>query len=76
MVGIGRLVPSSIRGSSMNKRFFFRDVKNLIGGEPEALYARARDVGTAFLRAEVLKDVEAAGVFAAGDSATERWIRR
>ena len=28
---------------------------NLIGGQPEALYRRARDLGTAFLEAEVLE---------------------
>lgn len=49
---------------------------NLIGGEPEALYARARDVGTAFLQAEVLKDDAAAKVLAAEDSDSERWVRR
>ena len=49
---------------------------NLIGGEPEALYVRARDVGTAFLQAEVLKDDAAAKVLAADDSDGERWIRR
>jgi len=49
---------------------------NLIGGEPEALYVRARDVGTAFLQAEVLKDDAAAKVLAAEDSDSERWIRR
>lgn len=49
---------------------------NLIGGEPAALYARARDVGTAFLQAEVLEDDAAAKVLAAEDSENERWIRR
>ena len=49
---------------------------NLIGGQPQALYVRARDVGTAFLRAEVLKDHAAAKLLAAEDSESERWIRR
>jgi pimeloyl-ACP methyl ester carboxylesterase len=49
---------------------------NLIGGEPATLYARARDVGTAFLQAEVLKHDAAAKVLAAEDSDSERWIRR
>jgi len=49
---------------------------NLIGGESEAAYLRARDVGTAFLRAEVLKDDAAAKILAAEDSESERWIRR
>lgn len=48
----------------------------LIGGEPETLFRRARDVGTAFLRAEVLEEEDAAGVLAAGDPETERWVRR
>ena len=49
---------------------------NLIGGESEALYLRARDVGTAFLRAEVLDDAVAESVLGAPDSDTERWLRR
>lgn len=49
---------------------------NLVGGESEAAYLRARDVGTAFLRAEVLKDDAAAKVLAAEDSENERWLRR
>lgn len=49
---------------------------NLVGGESEATYLRARDVGTAFLRAEVLKDDAAAKVLAAEDSENERWLRR
>lgn len=49
---------------------------NLIGGEQEALFTRARDVGTAFLRAEVLQDAAAAEALAAEDPETERWIRR
>lgn len=49
---------------------------DLIGGEPEALFRRARDVGTAFLRAEVLEERDAAGVLATGDPETERWLRR
>ena len=49
---------------------------NLIGGEPVAIYERARDVGTAFLQAEVLEDQAAAKVLAAEDSERERWIRR
>lgn len=49
---------------------------NLIGGEPATLYVRARDVGTAFLQAEVLKDEAAAKVLAAENSENERWIRR
>jgi alpha-beta hydrolase superfamily lysophospholipase len=49
---------------------------NLIGGEPAALYVRARDVGTAFLQTEVLEDEAAAKVLAAEDSESERWIRR
>lgn len=49
---------------------------NLIGGESEATYLRARDVGTAFLRAEVLDDAAAASVLDAPDSQTERWLRR
>lgn len=52
---------------------------NLIGGQPEALYRRARDIGTAFLKAEVLDDAEAAralSIDAAGPADAERWIRR
>lgn len=49
---------------------------NLIGSDTDASYARARDVGTAFLQAEVLEDDEAAKVLAAADSDSERWIRR
>lgn len=52
---------------------------NLIGGQPETLYRRARDIGTAFLKAEVLGDTEAARVLsidAAGPADTERWVRR
>ncbi|MFT3669082.1 MAG: hypothetical protein QM795_10995 [Pseudoxanthomonas sp.] len=49
---------------------------NLIGGESEASYLRARDVGTAFLRAELLDDAAAANVLDAPDSDTERWLRR
>ncbi|PPJ43551.1 MULTISPECIES: alpha/beta hydrolase [unclassified Pseudoxanthomonas] len=49
---------------------------NLIGGESEATYLRARDVGTAFLRAEVLDDAVAESVLSAPDSDTERWLRR
>ncbi|MBA3928999.1 MAG: alpha/beta hydrolase [Xanthomonas sp.] len=49
---------------------------NLIGGEPVALYERARDVGTAFLQAELLRDAAAAKTLAAEDAETERWVRR
>lgn len=52
---------------------------NLIGGQPEAPYRRARELGTAFLKAEALDDAEAARVFsvdAAGPADAERWIRR
>lgn len=52
---------------------------NLIGGQPEAQYRRARDIGTAFLKAEVLDDAEAAralSIDAAGPADAERWIRR
>lgn len=49
---------------------------NLIGGESEATYLRARDVGTAFLRAEVLDDAVAESLLGAPDSDTERWLRR
>ena len=52
---------------------------NLIGGQPEALYRRARDIGTAFLKAEVLDDAEAARALSideAGSTDAERWIRR
>lgn len=49
---------------------------DLIGGEPATLYTRARDVGTAFLRSEVLGDAKAARVLTAKDSAREHWLRR
>ncbi|WP_062350844.1 serine aminopeptidase domain-containing protein [Pseudoxanthomonas mexicana] len=49
---------------------------NLIGGEPGALYERARDVGTAFLQAELLRDAAATKTLAAEDAETERWVRR
>lgn len=52
---------------------------NLIGGQPEALYRRARDLGTAFLEAEVLEDADAARMLSADAAApadAERWIRR
>lgn len=52
---------------------------NLIGGQPEALYLRARDIGTAFLEAEVLEDADAARMLSADAAApadAERWIRR
>ena len=49
---------------------------NLIGGESGAPYTRARDVGTAFLRVEVLKDATAAHVLEAANPETEHWLRR
>ncbi|MBD9468527.1 alpha/beta hydrolase [Pseudoxanthomonas sp. PXM01] len=49
---------------------------NLIGSDTDVSYARARDVGTAFLQAEVLGNANAAKVLAADDSEAERWIRR
>lgn len=48
---------------------------NLAGGQPESIYQRARDLGTAFLKAEVLDDVEAARVLSV-DADGERWLRR
>ncbi|WP_313493805.1 alpha/beta hydrolase [Stenotrophomonas sp.] len=49
---------------------------NLIGGEPELLFERARDLGTAFLRAQLLQDEQAREVLAAPTPADERWLRR
>ena len=49
---------------------------NLIGTGTDASHVRARDVGTAFLQAEVLGNADAAKVLAADDSEAERWIRR
>ncbi|MDO5610763.1 MAG: alpha/beta hydrolase [Pseudomonadota bacterium] len=49
---------------------------DLIGGEPEALYQRARDVGTAFLQGELLGDAAAMRRLSAKDSASEHWLRR
>lgn len=49
---------------------------NLVGSDTDVSYVRARDVGTAFLQAEVLGNADAAKVLAAEDSEAERWIRR
>lgn len=49
---------------------------NLVGGEPEALFERARELGTAFLRVQLLGDEHAAEVLAAPAAANERWLRR
>ena len=48
----------------------------LLGGKPEAVFTRARDIGTAFLKAQLLKDAEGARLLLAEDSATEHWLRR
>ncbi|HEX7990202.1 MAG TPA: hypothetical protein VF513_08575 [Stenotrophomonas sp.] len=49
---------------------------NLIGGEPELLFERARELGTAFLRVQLLKDEQARQLLAAPAAANERWLRR
>ena len=50
---------------------------DLIGGEPVALYQRARDVGTAFLQGALLGDTKAMRrLLSAKDSASEHWLRR
>lgn len=49
---------------------------NLVGGEPEALFERARELGTAFLRLQLLGEEQAAEVLAAPAAANERWLRR
>ncbi|MGR4896502.1 alpha/beta hydrolase family protein [Stenotrophomonas sp. LARHCG68] len=49
---------------------------NLIGGEPEALFDRARQLGTAFLQAELLDDPQARAALAAPAAAGEQWLRR
>ena len=48
----------------------------LAGGKPEAAFTRARDIGTAFLKAQLLGNAEAARLLSAEDSATEHWLRR
>ncbi|WP_313274986.1 hypothetical protein [Stenotrophomonas sp.] len=47
---------------------------NLVGGEPEALFRRARELGTAFLRVHLLHDEQARGVLSA-PALKERWVR-
>ena len=49
---------------------------NLIGGEPEPLFARARQLGTAFLQAELMADVQARKLLNEPVRAGERWLRR
>ena len=49
---------------------------NLIGGGPERLFERARQLGTAFLQAEVLGSESARGTLDAPPAAGERWLRR
>ncbi|MGW8127515.1 MAG: alpha/beta hydrolase family protein [Stenotrophomonas sp.] len=49
---------------------------NLIGGEPEALFERARQLGTAFLQAELLGDPRARQLLEAPAAAGEQRIRR
>lgn len=49
---------------------------NLIGGEPEALFDRARQLGTAFLQAELLDDPQARAELAAPAADGEQWLRR
>lgn len=49
---------------------------NLIGGEPEALFERARQLGTAFLQAELLGDPRAREVLDAPPPAGERRVSR
>lgn len=49
---------------------------NLIGGEPQQLFERARQLGTAFLQAELLGNDTARGVLAAPPAAGEHWLRR
>ncbi|MBD9534499.1 alpha/beta hydrolase [Stenotrophomonas sp. STM01] len=49
---------------------------NLIGGEPEALFDRARQLGTAFLQAELLDDPQARAALAAPAADGEQWLRR
>ena len=49
---------------------------NLIGGQPEQLFERARQLGTAFLQVELLGSEPARGVLAAPPAAGEHWLRR
>ena len=49
---------------------------NLIGGEPEALFERARQLGTAFLQAELLDDPRARQLLEAPAAAGEQRVRR
>ncbi len=49
---------------------------NLIGGEPEALFERARQLGTAFLQAELLGDPRARQLLEAPAAAGEQRVRR
>ncbi len=49
---------------------------NLIGGEPEALFERARQLGTAFLQAELLGDARARQLLDAPPPAGERRVSR
>lgn len=49
---------------------------NLVGGEPEALFERARQLGTAFLQAELLGDGRAREVLDAPPPAGERRVSR
>ncbi|WP_433851395.1 hypothetical protein [Stenotrophomonas nitritireducens] len=49
---------------------------NLIGGEPEPLFERARQLGTAFLQAELLGDARARQLLDAPPPAGERRVSR
>lgn len=49
---------------------------NLIGGEPEALFERALQLGTAFLQAELLDDPRARQLLEAPAAAGEQRVRR
>ncbi len=49
---------------------------NLVGGEPEPLFERARQLGTAFLQAELLGDEQARQLLDAPAAAGEHWLRR
>lgn len=49
---------------------------NLVGGEPEALFMRAQQLGTAFLRAQLLDDRRAHEVLVAPAQEGETWLRR